>query len=264
MVKHEANQRVAIIMINKKHLLLLAIQLSAIIAMTLLPAISQDVHYHEFADQRTIFGVPNFFNVISNIPYLLFGLMGCYLVLKQSQIAIISSLKYAYMFFFIGVALVCFGSIYYHLNPSNATLLWDRLPMTLAFMSFFTVVIGEYVHEKTARKLFFPLLVTGLVSVIYWYWSETIGQGDLRLYILVQFLPIVLMPFILWLFSPRFTHSHYYWLIIACYVLAKLFELADQFIFDTLVFLSGHSIKHVVSAITPYIFYLALKNRRSI
>lgn len=251
-------------MTNKKHILLLAIQFSAIIAMTLLPAMPQDVHYHEFADQRTIFGIPNFFNVVSNIPYLLFGLMGCFLVLRQSQLAIIFSLKQAYALFFVGVSLVCFGSGYYHLNPSNATLLWDRLPMTLAFMSFFTVIIGEYVHEKTARQLFFPLLVTGLVSVVYWYWSETIGQGDLRLYILVQFLPVILMPIILWLFAPRFSHRYYYWLIIACYVLAKVFELSDQLVFDSLGVVSGHSIKHVVSAIAPYLFYLALKNRSAI
>lgn len=250
-------------MINKRHFLLLAIKFCAIIAMTLLPAMPQDVHYHDFADQRTFFGIPNFFNVISNLPYLLIGMVGYLLVLKQSQLAIVFSLKRAYAFFFAGVTLVCFGSGYYHLNPSNATLVWDRLPMTLAFMSFFTVVIGEYVHERTARQLFFPLLVIGLISVIYWYWSEGVGQGDLRLYILVQFLPIILMPLILWLFSSRFTHGYYYWLIIACYVLAKIFELADQFVFDALVFISGHSIKHLVSAMAPYLFYLALKNRSS-
>ena len=248
---------------NKKHFLLLAITLSAILAITLLPAIAQDVHYHDFADQRTLFGIPNFFNVASNMPYLLFGLMGCYLMLKESRIAIVLSIKHAYSFFFVGVALVCFGSGYYHLNPSNATLLWDRLPMTLAFMSFFTVIIAEYIHEKTARQLFFPLLLTGLVSVIYWYWSESVGQGDLRLYVLVQFLPIILMPLILLLLPTRFTYSHYYWLIIACYVLAKVFELADQFLFDALGFISGHSIKHLVSAIAPYLFYLALMNRRA-
>lgn len=251
-------------MINKKHILLLAIQFFAIIAITLLPTMPQDVHYHEFADQRTIFGVSHFFNVVSNIPYLLFGLMGCFLVLKQSQLAIVDSLKKAYVLFFVAVSLVCFGSAYYHLNPSNATLLWDRLPMTLAFMSFFTVIVGEYVHEKTARQLFYPLLFVGLVSVIYWYWSETVGQGDLRLYILVQFLPIILMPFILWMFSSRFSHSYYYWLIIACYALAKVLELSDQLVFDTLGIISGHSIKHVVSALAPYLFYLALKNRRAV
>jgi len=231
--------------------------------MILLPAIPQDITYHQFADQRTIFGIPHFLNVVSNIPYLLFGLIGYYLLIKESQLAIMLSLKHAYKFFFVGVSLICFGSGYYHLNPSNATLLWDRLPMTLAFMSFFTVIVGEYIHEKTARQLLYPLLITGLLSVIYWYWSETIGQGDLRFYILVQFLPIILMPIILWLFSTHFSHGHYYWLIIACYVLAKIFELADQLVFETLVFISGHSIKHLISAIAPYLFYLALKNRQS-
>jgi len=249
---------------NKRHFLLLAIKLSAIIVMILLPAMPQDLHYHDFSDQRTLFGVPNFFNVVSNIPYLFIGLLGYLLILKQSQLAIVFSLKRSYGLFFVGVSLVCFGSGYYHLNPSNATLLWDRLPMTLAFMSFFTVIISEYIHEKTAQQLFIPLLITGLFSVIYWYWSETVGQGDLRLYILVQFLPMIMMPLILWLFSSRFTYGHYYWLIIGCYLLAKVFELADQFVFDALGFMSGHSIKHLVSAIAPYLFYLALKNRRPI
>ena len=247
---------------NWKHISLLGIVFVAILSMFFISAIPQDVSYHDFADQRIFYGVPNFFNVISNLPYLIFGLIGYYLVFKEVRLPIIQSLKLAYTIFFIAVALVCFGSGYYHLNPDNSSLLWDRLPMTLAFMSFFTVILGEYVHEKTAQQLYFPLLITGLISVVYWYWTETLNQGDLRLYILIQFLPIVLTPLILLLFPSRFTHSHYYWLIIVCYMLAKVFELADQFVFDALKIISGHSLKHIISALAPFLMYKALKSRR--
>lgn len=246
---------------NRKHYVLLSITLFAIFITLLLPAIPQDVQYHEFADKREFFGIPNFFNVASNLPYLFFGLMGNYLILKQVLPALIHSLKHVYVFFFIGVALVCFGSGYYHLKPSNDTLVWDRLPMALAFMSFFTVIIAEYIHEKTARKLFIPLLILGFASVIYWYWSETTGQGDLRFYILVQFLPVLLIPVILWLFSSTYTRSYFFWLIIGCYVIAKWLELVDQLVFDALGFISGHSLKHLVSSLAPYLLYLALKTR---
>jgi len=230
--------------------------------MLFIPAISQDVSYHDFADKRTFFGVPNFFNVISNLPYLIFGLIGYFLVFKEVQIQIIQSLKLSYAVFFIGVTLVCLGSGFYHLNPDNSSLLWDRLPMTIAFMSFFIIILGEYVHEKTAQQLFFPLLIIGLVSVVYWYWSETISQGDLRLYILVQFLPIILVLLILLLFPSRFSHSYYYWLIIGCYVLAKVFEFTDQFVFDALGIISGHSLKHLISTLVPFLMYKLLKSRK--
>ncbi|MCW9015044.1 MAG: alkaline phytoceramidase [Gammaproteobacteria bacterium] len=250
-------------MLRKKYLILLTISMAAVITMLLFPAIPQEASYHEFADQRAMFGIPNFLNVISNIPYLVFGLFGCFLIFKESQLVIIKSLKIVYLMFFMGVILVFMGSVYYHLNPDNSTLFWDRLPMSLAFMSFFTVIIGEYIHKKAASQLYFPLLLLGMASVIYWYWSETIGEGDLRLYILVQFLPVILIPIILRLFSTRFTHGYYFALIIGCYVLAKGFEMADQLVFDTVGIVSGHSLKHLISAVAPYLFYLALKQRKS-
>ena len=247
-----------------KVFIILLVVLGAILFIFQQPPIPQDTSYHEFADQRSLFGLPNYLNIFSNLPYFVFGLIGLLYLIKESQLKIVHSLKHIYATFFISVSLVSFGSSYYHLNPSNETLLWDRLPMALAFMSFFVVIIGEYIHQKFARKFFVPLLVTGAGSVIYWYWSETIGEGDLRLYIAVQFIPVLLIPLIMYLFKPKFTHGYYFLLIIACYVLAKAFELADQMMFDLLGGLSGHSIKHLVSSMAPFLFYLALKKRMSV
>ena len=246
---------------STKHNILAGIAVLAILSVFFFPAIPQDTAYHNFADQRAFFGIPNFFNVVSNLPYLLFGLIGYFFLVKELKPAIINSLRHAYLMFFIGVSLVCFGSGYYHLFPDNSTLLWDRLPMTLAFMSFFTVIFAEHVDELKARAAFLPLIIIGIVSVAYWYWTEMRGEGDLRLYGLVQFLPMILIPLILWLFSGRYSHTHYFWIMIGCYLLAKVFEATDQLIYDAIGF-SGHSLKHLVSAAAPYLFYLALKNRK--
>lgn len=35
-------------------------------------------------------------------------------------------------FFYIGVAAVGFGSSYYHLEPNDARLVWDRLPVSIS------------------------------------------------------------------------------------------------------------------------------------
>lgn len=99
--------------------------------------------------------------------------------------------------FFVGIFLTGIGSTYYHLNPSNETLFWDRLPMTISFMAFFTIVISEFISKKLGTNLFIPLLTSGIFSLLYWQITESKGVGDLRFYVLVQFLPIILISAIL-------------------------------------------------------------------
>jgi hypothetical protein len=56
----------------------LTVGLAAVAAgvLFLLPPIPQDLRYHEFADHRTVWGIPNFWNVVSNLPFLLVALWG--------------------------------------------------------------------------------------------------------------------------------------------------------------------------------------------
>ena len=133
--------------------------------------------------------------------------------------------------------------------------------MVVAFMSFFTIVLAEYINEKMATSLLLPLLIIGVGSVLYWYWTETIGRGDLRLYVLVQFLPVLLIPVILMLYSTQFTLSFFFWLALVCYGLAKGFEMIDLEVYELTETVSGHTLKHLVSAAGALMFYLALKKR---
>ena len=133
--------------------------------------------------------------------------------------------------------------------------------MTLAFMGFFTIVVGEHVDTGIARKVLWPLLVVGAASVFYWQYTESTGNGDLRPYALVQFLPILLVPIILLSYRSRFGSARFYWGILAAYVASKVFEHFDTQIYSALGIISGHSLKHIAAAIAPLIFIRAISRR---
>ncbi len=234
--------------------------LSALVVLSLDP-IAQDIEYHNFEDQRIYFGIPNFWNVISNLPFLLVGCLGLYNIFCSNKIKLLNDVKLPYILFFLGVAMVAVGSSYYHLWPSNDSLVWDRLPMTIAFMSLFSIVISEFTSPNFGKMLLFPLIIFGVYSVFYWHSTENGGVGDLRLYILVQFLPVLVIPLILLLFKPTFTRISGYWILLFAYILAKLLEHFDSQIYNVLFFISGHSVKHVIAALGVYLLLVSYNNR---
>jgi hypothetical protein len=161
-----------------------------------LSPLPQDPTYHEFADRRTFFGTPNFWNVFSNLPFVLVGAFGPHAIAAAPLHAL-------YLVFSSGVVLVSFGSAYYHYAPLTPTLVWDRVPMTIAFMALFSMVVGDRISEQAGRVILWPLVLAGVASVGYWYWSEIQGQGDLRAYGLIQFLPMLLIPLMLIICSGK-------------------------------------------------------------
>ncbi len=227
---------------------------------------AQDPAYHDFADGRTILGVPNFWNVVSNLPFLLTGLLGIRLCLRAKpgrQAPWLEAWeRTAFSVFFVGVALTCFGSSYYHLWPANATLFWDRLPMTLGFMGVLAIIIGERAHPSWGKVALWPLVVAGVLSVVYWHLSALAGSGDLRPYVLVQFYPLLLI-LVLLLFPPRYSHTASYLIVLGWYVLAKVLEALDGQVFELASGqMSGHSLKHVAAAVATYWLYSMLVRRR--
>lgn len=248
---------------NKIGLVFIAlISASAATGILFLDPIAQDAGYHRFEDIRQIFGIPNFWNVISNLAFLIVGIWGSYLIGIKKIPNLVSDIRYAYIALYLGVALVGIGSAYYHLWPSNETLLWDRLPMTILFMALFGIVIGEYVSVRVAKVLFIPLLLVGASSVIYWYFGEMNGNGDLRFYALVQFLPIILIPVILMCFHSRFDQTGAYWLLLLIYIVAKIFEHFDAEVFSALGFISGHTLKHMIAALGLFLLANSYRRRR--
>jgi ceramidase len=205
--------------------------LAVFLLLTLAPAIAQNQEYHAFADQRRILGIPNFWNVISNIPFALVGVLG----LRRTSGA-------AGRVLFAGVLLTCFGSAYYHLAPDDARLVWDRVPMTLAFMAMVAIVLGQRVGPGWSDRLVLPVAFLGAASV--WWWHVT---ANLTPYILVQF-GTMLVLLVATLFDRNLRGL---WPVLGLYVLAKLAELYDRAIYAVLP-LSGHTWKHLLASLAAF------------
>lgn len=224
---------------------MLAVAAAGIVTAFFLPPIPQDPAYHAFADGRAWLGIANFWNVVSNAPFLLVGAYGLGRLSRLSD----PTLRPAYVVTCLGIALVAAGSAWYHLAPSTPTLVWDRLPMSIAFMALFAAVIQDRMSAKVGRALLGPLVVIGMASVAWWSATELRGAGDLRPYAVVQFLPLLLMPMMLWLYRGAGLGDRWLWAAIGAYVLAKLAEHFDAAIYAAGGVVGGHSLKHLLAAL---------------
>ncbi len=245
--------------------LLIAISVPLLTVVALSPPIPQPAAYHDFADQRQIAGIPHFWNVISNLPFAIVGLFGCVWLLRNPARPSALSKPWeraAYYVFFFGEFLTCFGSAYYHVAPSNATLVWDRFVFSLLLTSFFAIVIAEFVSPRFGRILLAPLVLVGLFSVLQWHWTELAAQGDLRLYLLVQFYPVLTIPLIIALFRSRYTLGWAFLLTWMLYGVAKIFELFDRPVYELTGAWSGHTFKHFVAAAATACVLYALQRRK--
>lgn len=226
-----------------------------IIALTLglfavTPPLQQDELYHNFADKRHVVLCSNTWDVLSNLPFIFFGLWGLILSFKPQ---LSKALKIYLITFFIGSILVGLGSGYYHLNPNSETLVWDRLPMTISFMSLVCLIMHITELPDLAKKLFLPLLISGVLSVVYWAIFN-----NLKPYILVQFVPMVWIP--IHIVKSKTLYAPYLWKLIIFYTLAKALEMGDRIIYEaTLHLVSGHSLKHISASISILIVVLLTK-----
>jgi hypothetical protein len=192
--------------------------------MLFVPPVHQDPDYHNFAGPRV-------WNVLSNLPFLAVAIFGWACTRRLAD-----------RIFLVGVGAVTFGSAYYHAWPSNSTLFWDRLPMTVAFMALFASIIEERLDPPWGRRLLWPLLLFGAGSVLWWQITD-----DLRWYALVQFFPI-LATFLL-LRGRRDPLLP----MVFFYVLAKLLESQDRAI-AAVIFTGGHPWKHIAAALAVFCY----------
>jgi hypothetical protein len=242
--------------IGWQKVLLLVIAIGSLAIMMSFQPIEQNPDYHDFGDRRAFFGIPNFFDVVTNIPFLLVGMAGINFCQRSRSL----SFRIAWLTFFAGVAIISAGSGYYHWNPTSDTLVWDRLPMTVAFMGLFVALLAEYVSAKLSKYLLAPAILAGLFSVFYWHWFD-----DLRFYVWIQFVPLLTIPFLMVLFRPKYSRQWLLLVALACYLFAKLLEVYDRdvFIFTQSLF-SGHSFKHLLAALGCLSILAMLKTRKPV
>lgn len=240
---------------NRRVWILLAAVLVAVFAIYLFPAIPQNEAYHNFADKRAFLGVPNFLNVASNVFFLFAGVAGIWFVLRAAKGGgpfLDSRERWPYFAFFVGVTLTAFGSGWYHLNPDDRTLVWDRIPMAIGFMALVAALIAERIDATAGVRLLLPLVAVGIGSVVYWEFTQMRGHGDLRPYALVQFGGLLVMVLLILLFPARYTRTVDLGVALGLYALAKIFEAADSIVFSEGRIVSGHTIKHCFAALATH------------
>jgi hypothetical protein len=209
--------------------------------------IPQATGYNDFANQCSWFGLPHAENVLTNFPFLFLGVWGIW---RMRYYVIESKIEHlAWVGFFVGLILTAFGSSYYHVEPDNFRLVWDRIPITFSFICLFTAVLTERVSLRFAAISFLPMLIYSVGTVIYWYLSETWGDGDMRPYIMVQLLPLLIIPLLMKLYAPRYTHGWMLLMVAFWYLLAKIFEGLDGFVYQWSGHIGGHGIKHLLAAV---------------
>src|SRR5437667_12696905 len=161
--------------------MLICLDLLGVASSLVVPAIPQAQLYHHFADQRSLAGTPNVWNVISNLPFLIVGGWGIlYLSSGSAPDGLQDSTeRWMFLFFFIAAAFTGVGSAYYHLAPNNERLVWDRLPITMTFMRLFAIIIAERLSRRVGVWLFVSLIVFGVASVLYLHLTEIWVRGGL-------------------------------------------------------------------------------------
>ena len=234
-------------------LVTLLILLVITIGMAIYGPIAQLEGYHSFADKVMRFGIINCGDVLSNAGFALVALWGLLYLWPRRQ-----QLNLGFTLFVIAIFLTAMGSGYYHWMPNDERLVWDRMPISLACAGLLAGVWQNFSPQKNQWPLVIALSIFAIGGVIYWYYS-----GDLRLYLGLQILPLVLIP--IWQWHAPKAERFAFATAIALYVLAKIAELADYQIYALLGFMSGHTLKHVLSTLAAgvIIYHLVQKTRTS-
>ncbi len=216
-------------------------------ALLLHGLIGQPSDYHHFADQRSWFGIVNGADVLSNLGFLVVGVYGLAQVWRARSAGLEVRARSWYGWFFFSLVLTAAGSSYYHLAPDNARLVWDRLPIAFGCASVLAAVLRDACRVSNA--MLWTLVAAALASVLWWRYTDLSGVGDLRAYLLMQLLPLVLAPLIQWQSQARRAERLAFGVAITLYLLAKVCECADHAILNAVGVISGHTVKHLLAAL---------------
>jgi hypothetical protein len=230
--------------LSRRELFALLGFLALVGAWFMLPDIHQPQAYHAFANTRTWLGIPNAADTLSNLAFTAVGLLGLWYLPRFAQVTgpgIVT--RRCLRVIFPGFLFTGFGSAWYHLSPDDSRLLWDRLPMTIVFAGVAGAIFSRRVSERSGTFALAFLLVAGPASLAWWQ-----ATGDLSMYGVVQFGTLALLLGVL--IAARSADDPFpWWPLLGSYVLAKILENADTYIWratDGIV--SGHTLKHLAAA----------------
>lgn len=211
--------------------------------------IAQLPHYHAFADQSRWLGLPHAADVLSNLGFAAVAVWGAAALWQLRGSTGFRRAMPGYALFVAGLFLTALGSSFYHLAPDNASLVWDRLPIALVCAGLLGAVRAE-THPGAHPLADIVLLgMFACCSVAWWRFTDLHGTGDLRPYLLLQGLPLALIPLWQWIYGVSRMDRLPFMAAIALYVAAKMAELHDHEFLAALGWMSGHTLKHVLSTL---------------
>jgi hypothetical protein len=221
------------------------------------PALPQAARYHDFADQRAWGALPHALDVLSNVPFALWGVAGLVALVRALRLRAVDGAQAGLAaLFFAGLIVTAGVSSYYHCQPDDAGLAWDRGGMVLAFAGLLGLAARQVVSRRAGIWLAAAVLALGLASVRVWAVT-----GNLLPWALLQGGGMVFIGVAAWLrpVQPESGLPIRWALVIALYALAKGLELADQPVFElTGQLVSGHSLKHVVASFSAWPVWWAM------
>lgn len=223
------------------------ITIGTIVILALHGRIAQPAHYHDFADRSGAFGIDHAADVFSNAGFALVAIWGWLTLHPRRASDRLRAGWPGYRLFLIGLFLTAFGSGFYHLAPDNARLIWDRLPIALACAGLLVGVRGDTKPGLKSEIEAIVLALFAVASVAWWAYTDRSGADDLRPYLLLQGLPLLLIP--LWQAIHRAPRADRIAFAVAMglYMLAKVAEVLDHEIANALGFVSGHTLKHLIA-----------------
>lgn len=235
---------------------LLAAVLALLVAAIFGPSVAQSAHHHDFADLRVWGSVPFAMDVLSNLPFAVWGAIGLAGVVALSRQAkpLAAQLALAALFF-AGLLLTAAASAWYHWLPNDSGLALDRLGMTVAFAGLLGLAAAGRISLRAGWGLAAAVLVLGPLSIGVWA-----ATANVLPWALLQFGG---MAMVVWFACTKALPGALpvrWGMVIAIYALAKLLEVADHQIYDlTSHLVSGHSLKHVVASFAAWPVLAALR-----
>ncbi|MBR0871038.1 hypothetical protein JQ633_11760 [Bradyrhizobium tropiciagri] len=240
------------------------ITIGIIAAFALHGRIAQPANYNDFADHSALFGVPHAGDVLSNIGFALVAIWGWLALRPWRGSDRLRAGWPGYRLFLIGLFLTAFGSAFFHLAPGNGRLTWDMLPIALAGAGLLVGVHGDVRPGSKTNIEAIGLALFAAAAVAWWVYTDSNGAGDLRPYLLLQVLPLVLIPLWQAIYRAPRTDRIAFAAAMGLYVVAKLAELFDHQIASALGFVSGHTLKHLLATAATAAIVWGLTRRCSV
>ncbi|MDB5868662.1 MAG: hypothetical protein JWP96_994, partial [Polaromonas sp.] len=153
---------------RREGVLLLAVFLMACLALAG-PAVPQPASFHDFADQRAWGALPHAMDVLSNLPFAAWGAVGLWALARSVWRRTIDSASAGLAgLFFAGLLVTAGVSAFYHWQPDNAGLVWDRSGMVLAFAGLLGLAAVQGASRRAGVALAAAVLALGPVTIQVW------------------------------------------------------------------------------------------------